>query len=74
MKTTTTTAIEQQSLSFYDSAATAIKQQSLSPDDSVSSPSESSLKVLDDTEFELARIMFDEFAQGLPSDIPMADI
>jgi len=54
--------------------ATTIKQQSLSPYNSASSSSESRLEVLDDLEVELARIMFDEFAQGLPSDIPMADI
>ncbi|NWF62421.1 MAG: hypothetical protein HXY43_25060 [Fischerella sp.] len=41
--------------------------------DSSSSRSESSLETLDDTQFELETIMFEEFAQGLPSDIPMAD-
>jgi hypothetical protein len=56
--TVTTTAIEQQSSNSYDSAT---------------SPSETSLEILDDTEFELERIMFEEFAKGLPSDIPMAD-
>jgi hypothetical protein len=58
MKTTAATIIEQQSLSTYDSS---------------SSRSESSLETLDDTQFELETIMFEEFAQGLPSDIPMAD-
>lgn len=59
MITTTTTAIDE--------------QQSLNPYDSTNSRSESSLEVLDDTEFELERIMFEEFAHGLPSDIPMCD-
>ncbi|MBE9006166.1 hypothetical protein IQ259_14160 [Fortiea sp. LEGE XX443] len=68
--TSTTTAIEQQSLSSHDSV---IKQQSLNSHDSASNFSESSLDTLDDTEFELERIMFEEFAHGLPSDIPMAD-
>jgi len=62
MKTATTTA-----------TTTVIKQQSLNPHDSASSLSETSLEILDDTEFELERIMFEEFAKGLPSDIPMAD-
>lgn len=52
---------------------TAIEQQSSSSDDSAISLSEVSLEILDDTEFELERIMFEEFAKGLPSDIPMAD-
>ncbi|MBD2242838.1 hypothetical protein [Nostoc sp. FACHB-888] len=68
--TAKTTAIEQQSLSSYNSA---IEQQSFSPYNSASSFSESSLETLDDMEFELERIMFEEFAKGLPSDIPMAD-
>ncbi len=66
MKTATTTAIKQESLNPHDSA---IKQQSLNTHDSASS-----LEILDDTEFELERIMFEEFAKGLPSDIPMADL
>jgi hypothetical protein len=72
MKTATakTTVIEQQSLSSYNSA---IEQQSFSPYNSASSFSESSLETLDDMELELERIMFEEFAKGLPSDIPMAD-
>ncbi len=53
MKTSTTTAIKQESLNTHDSAT--------------------SLEIVDDTEFELERIMFEEFAKGLPSDIPMAD-
>jgi hypothetical protein len=52
---------------------TVIKQQSLNLHDSASSLSETNLEILDDTEFELERIMFEEFAKGLPSDIPMAD-
>ncbi|NWF61847.1 MAG: hypothetical protein HXY43_21960, partial [Fischerella sp.] len=47
MKTTAATIIEQQSLSTYDSS---------------SSRSESSLETLDDTQFELETIMFEEFA------------
>jgi hypothetical protein len=72
MKTATakTTATEQQSSSLYNSA---IKQQSLNSHDSANSPSETSLEILNDMELELERIMFEEFAKGLPSDIPMAD-
>ncbi|MEA5507309.1 hypothetical protein VB735_30290 [Halotia wernerae UHCC 0503] len=58
METATTATIEMQSLSF---------------DDAANSLSESNLEILDDTEFELEKIMFEEFAKGLPSDIPMAD-
>jgi len=47
---------------------TVIEQQSLNLNDSVNV-----LEILDDTELELERIMFEEFAHGLPSDIPMAD-
>ncbi|WGV26262.1 hypothetical protein [Halotia branconii] len=65
MITAITTAIEQQS-SISDNST--VKQESLNLHDSVSS-----LEFLDDTEFELERIMFEEFAKGLPSDIPMAD-
>ncbi|GAX37025.1 hypothetical protein [Nodularia sp. NIES-3585] len=53
---------------------TPIKQQSLKPNDSASTPKESNLETLDNTDFELERIMFEEFAHGLPSDIPMADL
>lgn len=53
---------------------TTIKQQSLKPNDCVSTPKESNLETLDNTDFELERIMFEEFARGLPSDIPMADL
>ncbi|MBD2486287.1 hypothetical protein [Aulosira sp. FACHB-615] len=35
--------------------------------------SENNLAILDDTDLELERIMFEELAHGLPSDIPMAD-
>ncbi|MBD2493491.1 hypothetical protein [Nostoc sp. FACHB-280] len=34
---------------------------------------ENNLGILDDTDMELEKIMFEEFAHGLPSDIPMAD-
>ncbi|MEH2433044.1 MAG: hypothetical protein V7K25_02095 [Nostoc sp.] len=64
------TAVEQQSLSSCNSA---IEQQSFSPYNSASSFSESNLETLDDIELELERIMFEEFAKGLASDIPMGD-
>lgn len=72
MKTATlkTQTIEQQSLACDDSV---IKQQSLNSHDYASHLSENSLEIIDDTELELERIMFEEFANGLPSDIPMAD-
>ncbi len=65
MKIATTTTIKQESLNPHDFA---IKQESLNPHGSASIS-----EVLDDTELELERIMFEELAQGLPSDIPMAD-
>lgn len=52
---------------------TAIEQQSLSPDYSTSSPTESSLEVLNDMEFDLESIIAKEFGQGLPSDIDSGD-
>ncbi|MBD2254292.1 hypothetical protein H6G14_23905 [Nostoc parmelioides FACHB-3921] len=67
MKTTT---IKQESLNSDDSA---INQQSLNADSSTNSLSNIGLDRLDDTEFDLERIMLEEFAKGLPSDIPMAD-
>lgn len=54
--------------------ATDINQQSVSPYDSASIPNESGFESLDNLELEMARIMFDEFEQGLLSDIPLADI
>lgn len=68
--TLTITTIEQQSLNSHDFV---IEPQSLNSHNSASNSNESSLETLDDTEFELERIMFEEFAHGLPSDIPMAD-
>lgn len=65
------TAIQQQSLSLDNSA---IQKQSLSLDNSSNSLNQSSLDILDDTEFELERIMLEELAHGLPSDIPMCDL
>ncbi|MCC5634955.1 hypothetical protein LC593_03630 [Nostoc sp. CHAB 5844] len=72
MKTATLkiTTTQQQTSTPDDSA---INQQSLNPHDSASHLSENSLESLDDTELELEKIMFEEFAYGLPSDIPMAD-
>ncbi|MBU7583611.1 MAG: hypothetical protein KAF91_11985 [Nostoc sp. TH1S01] len=51
-----------------------IKHQSLNTQESDSHLSEHSLASLDGTDLELERIMFEEFAHGLPSDIPMADL
>lgn len=67
----TITTIEQQSLNIHDCA---INQQSLNVHDSASNLSDNSFEILDDTELELERIMFEEFAHGLPSDIPMCDL
>lgn len=65
------TTIQQQ---FLNVDGSAIQQQSLSVDNSSNSLNQSSLNILDDTEFELERIMLEELAHGgLPSDIPMAD-
>lgn len=50
-----------------------VEQQSLNSHNSATDLSESSLETLDDTEFELERIFIEEFAYGLPSDIPAAD-
>ncbi|RAM49824.1 MAG: hypothetical protein C6Y22_20110 [Hapalosiphonaceae cyanobacterium JJU2] len=65
MKTTIATVIKQQS--------TAIEQQSLSFEYSASNPNDRSLETLNSKEFDLERIMLEEFTYGLPSDIPMAD-
>ncbi|MCC5621462.1 hypothetical protein [Nostoc sp. CHAB 5715] len=54
-------------------ATTAIDEQSLSSDYFPSSLIESSLEVLNDTEFELENIMAKEFPQGLPSDLESGD-
>lgn len=54
-------------------ATTAIDEQSLNPNYFPSSLIESSLEVLDDTEFELENIMVKEFPQGLPSDLDSGD-
>ncbi|WP_414544750.1 hypothetical protein [Nostoc sp. CCY0012] len=64
------TTITQKLLSTVDSP---IKQQHLNPYNSASSLSDISLENLDDTELDLEKIMFEELAKGLPSDIPMAD-
>jgi hypothetical protein len=69
MNTITTT--EQTSLNIHDSA---IEQQSLNIHDSIGNFSKNNSELLDDTELELERIMFEEFAHGLPSDIPMCDL
>ncbi|BBD61118.1 hypothetical protein NIES2109_39200 [Nostoc sp. HK-01] len=50
-----------------------IKQQSSTLNNSASNLSQNSLEILEDPDFELERIMFEEFVHGLPSDIPMAD-
>lgn len=50
-----------------------IEQQSLNTDDSDNSLIQGSIGKLDDIDFDLERIMFEELAKGLPSDIPMAD-
>lgn len=67
----TITNIEQKSLNIHDSA---IEQQTVNIHDSVINLSENNSELLDDTELELERIMFEEFAYGLPSDIPMCDL
>ena len=53
MKTTTVTAIEQESLSYY----------------ATSSLTKSSFEVLNHKELDLENILVKEFKQGLPSDI-----
>ena len=65
MRTTKATVVEQQSLKV-----TNMEKQSLSISNK---PIKRKLETLDDIEFELERIMFEEFQTGLPSDIPMAD-
>ncbi|ALF52377.1 hypothetical protein ACX27_05170 [Nostoc piscinale CENA21] len=50
-----------------------IKHQTLNTQNSNSNLNENNLGILDDTDLELEKIMFEEFAHGLPSDIPMAD-
>jgi hypothetical protein len=64
MNTTTATTIERQSLDN-----SVINEQSLQN----STANLKHIETLDETELELERIMFEEFAHGLPSDIPMAD-
>ncbi|WP_414564798.1 MULTISPECIES: hypothetical protein [unclassified Anabaena] len=71
MKTGKTTAIKSQSLSFDDYAT---KPQLCNSYNYAKKPREESLENLDNTQFDLERIMFEEFAHGLPSDIPMADL
>jgi hypothetical protein len=66
--TLTNTAIDQQSVNSHDCVVT----ESVNSHDDVTNISQISLEALDETEFELERIMFEEFAHGLPSDIPMA--
>jgi hypothetical protein len=69
--TTTTTAIDSQSL-IIDNFATK-----LHPGNSFNyakNSREKSLDNLDNTQFDLERIMFEEFIHGLPSDIPLADL
>ena len=51
----------------------SIEPQSLNPSDCTYSFSENNLELLDDTDLELERIMFEELGEGLPSDIPMCD-
>lgn len=65
--TLTDTAIDQQSLNSHD-----VVTESVNSPDFVKNISQISLEALDETDFELERIMFEEFAHGLPSDIPMA--
>lgn len=67
MKTTTASAkvIDQQSLKN-----SVPEQKSLNHNNTASI---STVNSLDETEFELERIMLEELAQGLPSDISMAD-
>ncbi|WP_413199684.1 hypothetical protein [Nostoc piscinale] len=72
MKTATFTMTTlQQPSSTQDNSV--IQHQSLNSQDSNNNLSDNSLVSLDDTDLELEKIMFEEFAHGLPSDIPMAD-
>ncbi|BAY14714.1 hypothetical protein NIES21_04720 [Anabaenopsis circularis NIES-21] len=68
--TSTITTITQPSFTHDDFV---IQHQSLNNHDSDTSLSNNNLEILDDTDLELETIMFEEFADGLPSDIPMAD-
>ncbi|AFY88765.1 MULTISPECIES: hypothetical protein [Chroococcidiopsis] len=52
--------------------ATAIDRQSLDCNYDTSSLTESIFKILDDMEFDLESIFFQEFAQGLPNDLETA--
>ncbi len=50
-----------------------IQHPCLNPDNYADRLSRNSLETLDEIDFDLERIMFEELAKGLPSDIPMAD-
>ncbi|MCG6135338.1 MAG: hypothetical protein MET45_11835 [Nostoc sp. LLA-1] len=67
MKTvlTQTTTLEQKLLNSDNSA---VNQENQNVADFAINP-----ESFDDTELDLEKIMFEEFAKGLPSDIPMAD-
>ncbi|MBE9206826.1 hypothetical protein IQ244_09915 [Nostoc sp. LEGE 06077] len=69
--TSTITTITQSSFTHDDSV---IQNKSLNHHNSDTNLSDNNLAILDDTDLELEKIMFEEFAHGLPSDIPMADL